>query len=162
MWWSRRRRTLHDRGFTPISNPPPQTRHHQPPPTPDQTHPPPPTPPTTMTTEQKLKASILVISETAHADPSTDKCIPALRNVFLEQAAADKWTVAHTRIVPDDVLLIQRAILEECAEGVNLVVTSGGTGFAVKDVTPEVSFELVSEYEYPIWRVHSWTWGLDS
>ena len=45
------------------------------------------------------------------------------------------------QIIPDDVLEIQRAITRWTDQGderINLVVTSGGTGFAVKDLTPEV------------------------
>ena len=46
------------------------------------------------------------------------------------------------RNVPDDVLEIQRSIQawsDDADSKVNLIVTSGGTGFAVKDRTPEVS-----------------------
>lgn len=53
--------------------------------------------------------------------------------------------------MPDDVLQIQRNVVELSDEGgdgdggaVNLIVTSGGTGFAVKDVTPEVSGSVES------------------
>lgn len=87
--------------------------------------------------QPKLRASLLIISETAAQDPSTDKCIPALEQVF-EALGNDGWEVVTTKIIPDDVGLIQRAVLEECFGEVNLIVTSGGTGFAVKDVTPEV------------------------
>lgn len=92
-----------------------------------------------------LRAAILIISDTASADASTDKAGPALASLFAE-SAAQQWDVAETKIVPDDVGEIQRAVVGWCdgpgvgGEGVvNLVVTSGGTGFAVKDRTPEVS-----------------------
>ena len=86
----------------------------------------------------KLKAGILVISETASKDPSTDKAIPTLNEVF---SAAGQWEVKKTQIVPDSVLDIQRTIQQWSLgeDALNLIVTSGGTGFAVKDVTPEVS-----------------------
>lgn len=87
----------------------------------------------------RLKASIIVISETASRDPSTDKCIPFLREAF-ETEGSGRFDSSDTAIVPDDIQQIQRAILQrtdgnDCS---NLVVTSGGTGFAQKDVTPEV------------------------
>ena len=87
-----------------------------------------------------LRAAILIISETASKDASTDKGIPALKEVFAERAN-DQWIAQDTKIVTDNVLDIQRAITEwtDGPEYVNLVVTSGGTGFAQKDVTPEVS-----------------------
>lgn len=87
-----------------------------------------------------LRAAILIISETASRDASTDKGIPALKEVF-SQKGGDQWTTEDTRIVTDNVLDIQRAITEwtDGPEYVNLIITSGGTGFAQKDVTPEVS-----------------------
>lgn len=87
----------------------------------------------------KLKAALLVVSETASRDPSSDKCIPTLTEVFAE-LGNDQWEVVATEIVPDSVLEIQKSI-RTWADGenpINLVVSSGGTGFATKDVTPEV------------------------
>jgi gephyrin len=91
------------------------------------------------TTDSKLKAAILIVSETASQDPSTDKCIPILKEVF-GNLGNDQWDVSTTEIVPDHVLTIQKTIRNwtDGAEPVNLIVTSGGTGFATKDVTPEV------------------------
>jgi gephyrin len=87
----------------------------------------------------KLKAAILVVSETASSDPSTDKCIPTLKDVF-DNLGNDQWEVAATEIVPDSVLHIQKSIQiwTDGEKEVNLIVTSGGTGFATKDITPEV------------------------
>jgi gephyrin len=87
-----------------------------------------------------LRAAILVVSETAAANASTDQCIPALQHVFQDKGR-DQWATAETRIVPDRVLDIQQTITQwtDGPEPVHLIVTSGGTGFAEKDVTPEVS-----------------------
>jgi gephyrin len=87
----------------------------------------------------KLKAAILIVSDTASKDASTDKCIPILTDVF-GTVGDNQWEVTETSIVPDDVLAIQKSIRgwTDSHEPVNLIVTSGGTGFATKDVTPEV------------------------
>lgn len=84
-----------------------------------------------------LRAAILIISDTASRDPSTDSCIPTLTRLFQTDR---QWPHIRSAIVPDNVLDIQRSILQwtDSPDAVNLVVTSGGTGFAVKDVTPEV------------------------
>nr|POF01414.1 molybdenum cofactor synthesis protein cinnamon [Quercus suber] len=84
-----------------------------------------------------LRAAILVVSDTAAKDPSADRVIPALRKVL---ATSGKWTISDTKVVPDDVLDIQKAITywTDREDFINLVVTSGGTGFAQKDTTPEV------------------------
>jgi gephyrin len=91
------------------------------------------------TTNSKLKAAILIVSETASQDPSTDTCIPILKDVF-GNLGNDQWDVSETEIVPDNALAIQKTIRNwsDGGDPVNLIVTSGGTGFATKDVTPEV------------------------
>lgn len=88
----------------------------------------------------KLRAALLIISETASKDPSTDKGIPALQDVF-SRLGGNRWAANETRIVPDNVQDIQRTIMQwtDGEHPLNLVVTSGGTGFTQKDVTPEVS-----------------------
>ena len=88
-----------------------------------------------------LRAAIIIISETASEDPSTDKCIPALQDVFANEGGG-RFEASDTVIVLDDAIQIQRAITQR-TDGddiVNLIVTSGGTGFTQKDVTPEVCF----------------------
>lgn len=88
-----------------------------------------------------LQAAILIVSDTASKDPSTDKCEGVLKEVFSNAASESaEWHIQHIAIVPDDVLTIQRKIREwtDSDDYVNLIVTSGGTGFATKDVTPEV------------------------
>jgi len=87
----------------------------------------------------KLKAAILIVSETASKDHSSDKCIPVLKDVF-GTIGDNQWELTETGIVPDDVVAIQKNIRSwtDGVEPVNLIVTSGGTGFAIKDVTPEV------------------------
>jgi gephyrin len=94
-----------------------------------------------------LRAGILVISQTASQEPSTDKAIPALTDVFSDLGGG-QWEVTKTQIVPDDVLGIQRTVQEWCdgENPLNLIVTSGGTGFAVKDVTPEVCDAVLFYY----------------
>ena len=91
------------------------------------------------TAASKLRAAILIVSETATQDPSTDKCIPILKDVF-GNLGNGQWEVSEAEIVPDNILTIQKTIRNwtDSADPFNLIVTSGGTGFATKDVTPEV------------------------
>lgn len=99
------------------------------------------------TANSKLKAAILVVSETASNDPSTDKCIPTLKDVF-GTLGNGQWDVSETEIVPDSVLAIQKAIRSwtDRENPINLIVTSGGTGFATKDVTPEAVSPLIDRH----------------
>jgi gephyrin len=85
-----------------------------------------------------LRAAILVVSTTASKDPSTDTSGGILKDVF-EKEGAGQWTIVDTKIVGDVVLDIQRTITQwtEQESPVNLIVTTGGTGFATFDNTPE-------------------------
>ncbi|GME27199.1 Molybdopterin binding protein [Neofusicoccum parvum] len=87
----------------------------------------------------QLRAAILIVSETAAKDPSTDKCGDVLKDVFHTDGAG-QWDVQTVDIVPDNVLDVQRFVQRwaDSEDSVNLIVTSGGTGFTVKDQTPEV------------------------
>ncbi|KJX94675.1 molybdenum cofactor biosynthesis protein [Zymoseptoria brevis] len=100
-----------------------------------------------MANTSRLRAAIIIVSETASNDASTDKGIPALRATFAE-SRGDQWTADDTQIVRDDVLEIQRAITQRTdgKDPVNLIVTSGGTGFAQKDVTPEAVAPLIHKH----------------
>lgn len=99
-----------------------------------------------MSSQTSLNVAILIISETASKDASTDKGVPALRQAFSAHNPA-LWNIEKSKIVPDNILEIQRAVTQwtDSDSSVNLIVTSGGTGFAQKDVTPEViAFAAVS------------------
>jgi gephyrin len=86
-----------------------------------------------------LKAAILVVSTTASRDPSADSSAGILKDVF-EQEGGGKWEVTDTKIVGDVVLDIQRIIMgwTDTEDAVNVIISTGGTGFAVYDSTPEV------------------------
>ncbi|RAH79490.1 hypothetical protein BO86DRAFT_411618 [Aspergillus japonicus CBS 114.51] len=100
-----------------------------------------------MTDTTTLKAAILVVSDTASQDPSTDKVGDALTNVF-STAGPSTWGQPGIKIVPDNVLDIQRAICDwtDGPNWVNLICVSGGTGFATKDITPEAVSPLIHRH----------------
>jgi molybdopterin adenylyltransferase len=85
---------------------------------------------------------ILTISDRAAAGTYTDESGPAL-----ERAVSGRgWTLLATCTVPDDMAEIQTAILEMVEqEGCTLVLTTGGTGVAPRDVTPEAVRGIASK-----------------
>ena len=85
-----------------------------------------------------MKIGILTISDRAHAGTYQDESGPAVQQV-LENRIAGAWN-AVTRLVEDnperiEATLIELADHEQCP----LIVTTGGTGPAVRDVTPEAT-----------------------
>ena len=103
-----------------------------------------------------LKVALLIVSTTAAKDPSTDASQQALREVLegKKSGSGDKsrWELVDTKIVPDDTAEIRRQIIlwadsvllagpgpDPSADHgtINLILTTGGTGFATADHTPE-------------------------
>ena len=89
--------------------------------------------------DARLKPAILVISDTASKDPSTDKAGNVLTETFSTDGG-DQWRPPVVKIVPDSIIEIRRTVRQwsDAQDFFNLIITTGGTGFAVKDVTPEV------------------------
>lgn len=90
--------------------------------------------------EAPFKVALLIVSTTAAKDPSTDSSRVALSNV-IEKEGGGKWELVDTKIVSDGLVQIQDQIMQwadAAAEAVHLILTTGGTGFATSDNTPEV------------------------
>lgn len=84
-------------------------------------------------------AAVLTISDKGFRGERTDTSGPALR-ALLEEAG---WEVVHSALLPDEQEQIQAALID-CADRlrVNLVLTTGGTGFSPRDVTPEATLAV--------------------
>lgn len=94
-----------------------------------------------------LKIGVVSISDRASGGVYEDKGIPALLEWF-GAALMSPWE-ACTRLIPDERALIEATLVELVdREGCQLVVTTGGTGPAVRDVTPEATL-AVGEREMP-------------
>ena len=91
-----------------------------------------------------IHAGIITISDRASRGEYEDLGGPALKK------AADGygWKVIAEALVPDDKREIQRALREQISKGCSLVLTTGGTGVGLRDVTPEAVLAL-AERELP-------------
>ena len=91
--------------------------------------------------EETLKIGLVSVSDRASRGVYKDEGIPALEQWF-RQALTSPWTVV-TRLIPDEQPAIQ-ATLEELVdrEGCHLVLTTGGTGPAPRDITPEATLAV--------------------
>ena len=100
-----------------------------------------------MATGELCRFGVLTASDRASAGDYEDLSGPAIEQ-FLDEAITSPWEVVR-RLVPDESALIEAALVELVdAEGCSMVVTTGGTGPAPRDVTPEAT-EAVCERMLP-------------
>src|SRR5687768_14049247 len=88
----------------------------------------------------KISVGIITISDRASRGEYDDLGGPALK----EAAEGYGWKLTAESLVPDEKRDIQRAIREQVNKGCSLVLTAGGTGVALRDVTPEAVREIAT------------------
>jgi molybdopterin adenylyltransferase len=108
---------------------------------------PPPIPDiTSFRNEQFPVTAILTISDRAYAGIYADEGGPAVANAVRSFPGVPDDLDFVCVIVPDDAAAIQAKLRTLADQGVDLILTTGGTGFAARDVTPEATAEVV-DYE---------------
>lgn len=95
-------------------------------------------------TKEFIRIGLVSISDRASSGVYQDKGIPALQD-WLGTALTTPWEVV-VRIIPDDQVEIE-ATLKDLVDhaGCNLVLTTGGTGPALRDVTPEATLAVADK-----------------
>ena len=94
-----------------------------------------------MTPTQSLKIGLVATSDRASQGIYEDKGIPALED-WLNQALHTPWQ-AVPRLIADEQAVIEQTLIELVDEvGCHLVLTTGGTGPAPRDVTPDATLAI--------------------
>ncbi len=86
-----------------------------------------------------IRAAVLTISDRSSRGEREDLSGPAL----VVEITRLGWEVKKTSIIPDDLERIKETLTSWCAGGqIDLILTTGGTGFSPRDVTPEATLAV--------------------
>ena len=90
--------------------------------------------------KMKETAAVITISDKGARGERIDTSGPAICEMVREQG----YEVVYTQMIPDEKLQIQETLVK-CADElkISLILTTGGTGFSPRDITPEATLEIV-------------------
>ncbi len=92
---------------------------------------------------EQSKVGILIVSDRGSAGLYEDKSGPIIRQIITDQLNA---VVAQSAIIPDELDVIKNTLLAWVEQHhLDLILTSGGTGFAPRDITPEATRQVVQK-----------------
>lgn len=92
-----------------------------------------------------LRFAVLTVSDRSAAGERPDQSGPRL----VELVRSKGWEVIRREILPDDLRPLREKLAQWADEGmVDVILTTGGTGFAPRDVTPEATLAVI-EREAP-------------
>lgn len=90
-----------------------------------------------------IRAGVLTLSDKGSRGERTDESGPAIEEMLKTIGA----TVTLYEIIPDELELLKEKLIQYCLEA-DLVLTTGGTGLAPRDITPEATLAII-EREVP-------------
>ncbi len=89
------------------------------------------------------KVGIITSSDKGSRGEREDKGGPKIQEILSD--FADQFEVSRTVILPDDQYLLAGEMVKMAdEEGIDLIITTGGTGFSKRDVTPEATLSVIT------------------
>ncbi len=86
------------------------------------------------------RIAILTVSDRASSREYSDRSGPLIEEII---ASRTPWQVDRYVVVPDDFYLIVELLTMWAEEEIELILTTGGTGFAPRDITPEATLSVL-------------------
>ncbi|KAM9778942.1 gephyrin b isoform 6-T6 [Syngnathus typhle] len=98
--------------------------------------------------DHQIRVGVLTVSDSCYRNLAEDRSGVNLKDLVHDPSLLGGMIVAY-KIVPDEIDEIKETLVDWCDEKeLNLILTTGGTGFAPRDVTPEATKEVI-EREAP-------------
>lgn len=110
-------------------------------------------PGTGMEKTMKLRAGALTVSDGCASGERED----VSGRVLAETLAADGYEIAERMVVPDEVDAIASTLAAWCDAGLDVILTTGGTGFSQRDVTPEATKQVIERDAPGLSELLRWT-----
>lgn len=92
-----------------------------------------------------MNVGILIISDRGSRGEYEDRSGPIIAEMVAQQP---NWQITHQSIIPDEFQVIVDTLTDWADQSVHLLLTSGGTGFSPRDLTPEATKRVI-EREAP-------------
>lgn len=102
-----------------------------------------------------LTAAVITVSDSCYAGKRIDESGDVVKMLLEDNG----FCVMEKFIVPDDAPIIAGELRRLSRDKVHLIVTSGGTGFSLRDVTPEATLSVIDRQAFGIaeaMRAHSY------
>ena len=92
--------------------------------------------------KKDLKVAVITVSDKGYKGEREDRSGKYIVEYFKEKG----WVVSDYAIVPDETDIIKDKLIDICdSEKANLIITTGGTGFSLRDITPEATEEVIEK-----------------
>jgi molybdopterin adenylyltransferase len=90
------------------------------------------------------KAALIILSDRAASGTRADACVPIMR-----EKLGQAYAIVRETVLPDEAAPLQAELIDLCDAGAaSLILTSGGTGLAPRDRTPQATSAIL-DYEVP-------------
>jgi molybdenum cofactor synthesis domain-containing protein len=87
-----------------------------------------------------LRIGILTVSDRSARGERPDLAGPAIEKLIVEQG----WSVVRLEIMPDEMLILREVLANWADSGnMDIILTTGGTGFSPRDITPEATKAVI-------------------